>query len=266
MKTDILKKIIIVRGAGEMASGVIHRLHQSNFAVIALEKSKPVCVRRLVCFANTVYGKNMTIEGVQSVLVKTIDEALNVIGKNIIPLIIDSGCKATDRIKPVALIDCRMLKKDSQSVKNLAPIVIGLGPGFEANVDCHAVIETNRGSDLGKVIYDGKAEEYTGIPAEVNSFTHERVIRAVAEGKFVSIKKITDMVKAGDVLGEINGIKVIIKINGVIRGLIHESVIVRKGQKIGDIDPRGNKDYCIKISDKASAIADGVLKALRKLL
>ncbi len=265
MKNKILNQIIIVRGAGEMASGVIHRLHKSNFVVIVLEQSKPVCVRRQVCFANAVFEKNMVVEGVQAVLADNLDDTLMAISNNNIPILIDPECLIIDRIKPVAIIDCRMLKKEFYPKNKNAPIIIGLGPGFEAKVDCHAVVETNRGNNLGKAIYSGNAEDYTGIPAEVNDYTDERVLRAPANGNFISYFRIGDIVKTGDEVGKINSISVVSQINGVVRGLIHKSVDVRIGQKIGDIDPRGNKNICLKISDKAAAIANGVLESLRCL-
>lgn len=245
-----------------MASGVIHRLFKSGFMVIALEQSQPVCIRRLVCFANALYEKKVKVEGVQSVFVKDIDEALKTAEKKIVPVLVDPDVISIQVIVPVAVIDGRMLKKDAGSRMDFAPIVIGLGPGFEAGSNCHAVVETNRGFDLGRVIYNGKAEEYTGVPAEIDNLTIKRVLRAPTDGKFTSDYKISDVVESGNLIGEVNGEKIISKIDGVIRGLIHKSVVVKTGQKIGDIDPRGIKDFCFKISDKANAIGGGVLEAL----
>jgi xanthine dehydrogenase accessory factor len=265
MESNFRKKIIVVRGAGEMTTGVIHRLYNSGYMVIALEQQYPVCVRRMVCFANAIYEKQFEIEGVQSNLVNDIDEALEISKNKIIPVLVDAKGNSIKAIDPVAVIDGRMLKKDVDTTITSSPILIGLGPGFTVGQNCHAVVETNRGENLGKVILEGKAQEYTGIPAEVKNYTNERVLRSPANGNFITHSNIGDSVKANDIIGSVNNVEVISQIDGVIRGLIHNSVVTTTNQKIGDIEPSGNKNICYKISDKANAIGNGVLEALHCL-
>jgi xanthine dehydrogenase accessory factor len=262
MESNISKKIIVVRGAGEMASGAIHRLYNFGFTVIALEQSYPVCVRRLVCFANALYEKEIEVDGVRASFVNNIDEALTTAKNKIIPVLVDPDGTSIETINPEAVVDGRMFKKNVHTSITSSPILIGLGPGFTVGDNCHAVVETNRGNNLGKVILEGTAQEHTGIPAEVNKYTFERVLRSPANGNFITNLRICDFVKANDIVGSVNNVEVIAQIDGVVRGLIHKSVVTTTNQKIGDIDPRGNKDICYKISDKANAIGNGVLEAL----
>jgi len=265
MESNTRRKLIVVRGAGEMASGVLYQLYISGYTVIALEQLQPVCVRRLVCFANSIYEKQFEVEGVKACFVRNIDEALKIAENKIIPVIVDPNGESIEKLNPFAVIDGRMLKKDIITEITSTPIQIGLGPGFTVGKNCHAVVETNRGINLGKVIFEGSAQEYTGTPAELKKYTHERVLRSPADGNFITENKIGDFVKANDIVGSVNGAKVVTQIDGVIRGLIHSSVVVRAGQKIGDIDPGGNRNICFKISDKAIAIGNGVLEVLVNL-
>lgn len=262
MASNIREKTIVVRGAGEMASGVIYQLYKSGYVVIALEQPKPVCVRRLVCFANAIYEKQFEIEGVKSSFVNDVDEALKIAENKIIPVLIDPDGISIEAFNPFAVIDGRMLKKYVDTKVTSKPLLIGLGPGFTVGKNCHAIIETNRCKNLGKVILKGKAQEYTGIPAKVKNYTHERVLRSPTRGNFITYYNIGDLVKVNDIVGRVNDTEIIAKIDGVIRGFIHSDVFVKDGQKIGDIDPRGNKDYCFKISNKANAIGCGVFNAL----
>jgi xanthine dehydrogenase accessory factor len=265
MESNVREKIIVVRGAGEMASGVINKLYKSGYNAIALEQSQPVCVRRLVCFANAIYEKQFEVEGVKSCFVNDIEEAIKTVEKKIIPVLVDTNFESIEFLNPFAVIDGRMLKKDINIAVTPSPIFIGLGPGFTVGKNCHAIVETNRGENMGKVILKGEAQKHTGIPAEVKNYTYERILRSPTDGKFITHNSIGDLVKANDVVGSVNNIEVIAQIDGVIRGLIHKSVVAKTGQKIGDIDPRGDKEICFKISDKANAIGDGVLEALINL-
>lgn len=253
---------VVVRGAGDVASGVIHRLIMAGFEVIALEKPSPECVRRLVCFAEASFEKKITVEGITAVLVKTVDEAVAIIGGSTIPLLIDPEASLLSDLAPMALIDGRMKKQGIDTTLNMAPIVIGLGPGFVVGENCHAAVETNRGIDLGRVIYKGSPAADTGAPAPVHGVAHRRVLRAPADGIFTASCNITEMVMTGHVIGHVDGIEVLSKTDGIVRGLIRSGLEVAQGQKIGDIDPRGKKDYCYKISDKANAVGGGVLEAL----
>jgi xanthine dehydrogenase accessory factor len=155
-----------------------------------------------------------------------------------------------------------MLKQEVDTDLDMAPIVIGLGPGFVAGENCHAAIETNRGSDLGRVFYAGCPQADTGVPASVNGFSHQRVLRSPADGEFVSYCKITDLVASGQVLGEVAGVSVVSRIDGIVRGMIHDGLKVSVGQKIGDVDPRCIEEHCYTMSDKANAIGKAALDAL----
>ncbi len=246
-----------------MASGVIYRLIKSGYSVIAIEKSQPSCVRRLVCFANAYYENEFSIGDVKSIKVDSVKEAWELSHKNIVPLLIDPDLKSMDNLKPDVLIDARMFKQKTDASIDLAKKVIGLGPGFTAGRDCHAVIETNRGKNLGEVIFDGAALEYTSIPTKVKGYTTERVLRSPADGIFRPNRKITDLINSRDIIGYVNDSKVLSQIGGIVRGLIYNNSQVLINQKIGDIDPRGDRKLCYEISDKASAVGYGVLKSLR---
>ncbi len=228
-----------------------------------LEKTEPTCVRRLVCFANAIYENRFSIGAVRSIKVGSVEKALELTFDKIVPVLVDPDLKILETVTPDILIDARMSKQKTDCLINLAKIVIGLGPGFTTGVDCQAVIETKRGKNLGAVILDGAADKYNAIPASLNGFTTQRILRSPKDGFFRALCKITDMVKAGDIIGSVDNLKVISQIDGIVRGLIYENLEVRKNQKIGDIDPRGDKNLCYKQSDKASAIGFGVLKALK---
>ncbi len=256
---------IVVRGAGDVASGVIRRLCEVGFDVIALEKPNPDCVRRYVSYAEAFYNGEMQVEGVTAELVQSVDQAVEVVGKYRVPLLIDPNAASLPDLKPEAVIDGRMLKQNIDTDRGMAPIVIGLGPGFIVGKNCHAAVETRRGSDLARVIYDGSPQADTGIPAAVNGISLKRVLRSPANGTFMADCAIGDMVKQRQILGKVAGIPIVAEIDGIVRGIIHEGLNVYIGQKIGDIDPRGIEKLCYTISDKANAVAEGVLSALRAL-
>jgi xanthine dehydrogenase accessory factor len=265
MTPSFNRNLVVVRGAGDVASGVIYRLCKAGFDVIAMEKANPDCVRRRVCFAEAFYQGEMQVEGVTAVLVDSSDQALADMGQSLVPLLIDPNAESLADLQPEAVIDGRMLKQDIDTHIDMAPVVIGLGPGFTAGKNCHAAVETRRGNDLGRFMYDGSPHADTGVPAQVNGISLDRVLRSPADGIFTAGCDIGDMVKQGQVLGNVSGISVIARIDGVVRGIIHDGLTVAAGQKIGDIDPRGIEKLCYTISDKAHAIAEGVLNALLAL-
>jgi xanthine dehydrogenase accessory factor len=256
---------VIVRGAGDVASGIIHRLCRAGFEVIALEKPDPECVRRMVCFAEAFFRGEMEVQGVTAVLVDSAEQAFAIIGKHRVPLLIDPDASSLDELNPEVVVDGRMLKRNIDTRLDMAPIVIGLGPGFTAGKNCHAAIETRRGDDLGQALYSGSPQADTGVPAAVSGVTLERVLRSPTDGIVTAACAIGDMVKQGQTLARVNEIPVTARIDGIVRGMIHDGLMVSAGQKIGDIDPRGIGEYCYKISDKANVIAEGVLAALRTL-
>jgi xanthine dehydrogenase accessory factor len=255
--------VVLIRGAGEMASGVAHRLHQSHFKICMLEIPHPLAVRREVSFCEAIYGGEKEVEGVRAKFISTPKEIQSVWKEGKIPLFVDSdGKKTRDLLKPDVLVDAILAKKNLGTHITDAPLVIGLGPGFTAGKDVHIVVETNRGHNLGKMILNGIAEPDTGIPGEVGGFTVERVLRTMKKGIFVPQKSIGDRVSKGSVVAVVDEFPVIAGISGVVRGLLRERVEVRKGMKVGDIDPRRKRELCFTISDKARAIGGGVLEAI----
>ncbi|MEE9554247.1 MAG: selenium-dependent molybdenum cofactor biosynthesis protein YqeB [candidate division Zixibacteria bacterium] len=252
---------VVVRGAGELASGVILRLTVSGYKVIALEMENPECVRRAVCFAEAVYDGEKTIERVNAKLAGSENDLIVIIDDGNVPVLIDPDGKYL-KTKPDILIDARMLKRDIDMSMDMAEFVIGLGPGFTVGKNCHAAVETNRGNDLGRVLYNGSPETNTGIPGALAGKTTERVLRAPIAGIFSSPKQIGDQVKAGEEVGLISDRSVRCRIAGILRGLLRDGSSVRENQKIGDIDPRGIREDSFKISDKANAVAGGALEAV----
>ena len=255
--------IVLIRGAGEMASGVAHRLHRSHFNVCMLEIPHPIAVRREVSFCEAIYEGEKEVEGVRSKFISGPEEIHSVWQEEKIPVLVDPDGEKTRRfIKPDVLIDAIMAKKNLGAHIKKAPLVIGLGPGFCAEKDVHIVIETNRGHDLGRLILKGTAEPDTGIPGNIGGYTVERVLRTMKRGVFHPQKGIGDRVNKGLVVAVVDDFPVMAKISGIVRGLIREGVEVKKGMKVGDIDPRGKRESCFTISDKARAIGGGVLEAI----
>jgi xanthine dehydrogenase accessory factor len=255
--------VVLIRGAGEMASAVAHRLHQSHFKICMLEVSQPLAVRREVSFCEAIYDGEKEVEGVRAKLILKPEQIQSVWKRGKIPLLVDPDLKKTKHfLKPDVLIDAIMAKKNLGTQINDAPLVIGLGPGFTAGKDVHIVIETNRGHHLGKVIRNGTAEPNTGIPGDIGGYAVQRVLRTMKKGIFHPYKEIGDRVNKGSVVAVVDDFPVIAEISGVVRGLLREGVEVKKGMKVGDIDPRGKKELCFTISDKARSIGGGALEAI----
>jgi len=254
--------IVMVRGGGDVATGVLLRLHRSGFKVAFTEIERPLSVRRNVCFSEAVYDGSTQVEGVTSVFVHDWDGVERAWDEGQIPGLVDPHGDSINTLKPDVLVDAIMAKRNLGTKIDWAPLTIGLGPGFEAGRDVHVVVETKRGHSLGRVILKGPAEEDTGEPEAVMGYTHERVIRAPSEGKWLPCVGIGEAVQKGQVIGRVGDTDVVASISGVIRGLIRPDIQVSKGLKIGDIDPRGKKEYCNTVSDKALAIGGGVLEAI----
>ncbi len=255
--------VVLIRGAGEMASGVAHRLYQSHFKICMLEIPHPLAVRREVSFCEAIYEGEKEVEGVWAKLISKPEEITSTWGKGQIPLLRDpEGKKTWSFLKPDVLIDAIMAKKNLGTQITDAPLVIGLGPGFTAKKDVHIVIETNRGHHLGKMILSGTAEPDTGVPGEIGGYTLQRILRTMKKGAFHSQKSIGERVAKGSVVAVVDDFPIIAKISGVVRGLLREGTEVKKGMKVGDIDPRGKKELCFTISDKARSIAGGALEAI----
>ena len=262
-KIDMDKLVVLIRGAGDIASGVAHRLHRSHFKICMTEIPHPLAVRREVAFSEAIYEGEKEVEGIRAKFISKPEEIESVWKQGDIPILVDpDGKKMRHFLKPDVLVDAIMAKNNSAIQVNDAPWVIGLGPGFTAGKDVHVVIETIRGHYLGTMILNGTAEPDTGIPGEIGGYTIERVLRTMKKGTFHPQKSIGDRVSKGAVVAVVDDFPVIAKISGVVRGLLREGVEVRKGMKVGDIDPRGKKESCFTISDKARAIAGGVLEAI----
>lgn len=253
---------VLIRGGGDLASGVAWRLHHCGFRVLITEIARPLAVRRRVAFCEAVYDGETVVEGVKAALIHEAEEAYKIWDHGDIPIIVDPGCKTRHALEPDVIVDAVMAKRNIGTTLDDAPLVIALGPGFEAGIDAHFVVETNRGHYLGRLLVGGKPEPHTGIPGPVQGITEDRVIRAPANGEWRSGVDIGAMVRKGDLLGNVGETPVTAKIDGVIRGLIRPGVTVTQDLKIGDIDPRGRKDFCDTISEKALAISGGVLEGI----
>ena len=259
------KNLVMVRGAGDIASGTIYRLFQAGFSVIALEAEKPTVIRRTVAYAAAVTKGMVTVEGLTALRCDTEVSIVKALAEGKIPICVDPQGNWIKRLNPFAVVDAILAKKNLGTNRKMAPIVIGLGPGFTAGEDVDAVIETNRGHDLGRVIYNGTAAKNTGIPGNIDGYTHERVVRAPQEGVLRIVQDIGTSVNIGDCLATIGDCKVTTKIAGVLRGIIADESNVFEGMKIADVDPRGRIDYCYTISDKARNLSGGVLEAILHL-
>jgi xanthine dehydrogenase accessory factor len=254
--------LILIRGGGDIATGVAHRLHAAGFTVMVLELAQPLCVRRAVSFAEAVYTGHITVEGVTARLAPDamMGMAYSVMGE--VPVVVDERGVSISQLTPPIVVDARLAKHRLDTQITHARLVLGLGPGFTAGVDCHAVIETNRGHHLGRVYWSGGAEADTGLPEPVHGFAGQRVLRAPRDGLFRARMAIGDAVKAGDVLAVVNGEPLLAQFDGVLRGLLHDGLTVTAGMKVGDLDPRRERVRCFTISDKARAVGGGVLEAI----
>ena len=263
-KVSEMKELtVIIKGAGEMATGIACRLYMANIKnIIMLEIPQPLAVRRTVAFCESIYRKEVVVEGIKGVLVEDLEDVPSVWEHGLIGVMVDSEWKAIGTIKPDVVVDAIMAKKNLGTRKDEAPLVIGVGPGFMAPLDVHAVVESNRGHNLGRAIYEGATEPFTGMPGLTGGFSRERVLRAPCEGLVRHMGKVIgDPVKKDEVLLFVNETPVLASINGILRGLVSE-IRVEKNEKIGDIEPGGDVSYCRTISDKARAIAGGVLEAV----
>jgi len=253
---------VLVRGGGDLASGVVYRLHRSGMRVLVTELPQPTVIRRAVSFGAAMYEGVVEIEGVVGRRVASLDQALVSLRRGEMPVMADPEGEVIREWRPDVLVDGILAKRNVGTKISDAQTVIGLGPGFGAGVDVHAVIETKRGHFLGRVILEGSAAPDTGIPGAVMGYTAERVLRAPSEGVLRAEMRIGEEVEAGEPVGYVDRSPVVASISGVIRGLLADGLTVSEGMKIGDIDPRGVREHCFTISDKALAIGGGVLEAI----
>jgi xanthine dehydrogenase accessory factor len=258
--------IVVIKGAGEMASAVAWRIYMSNIRrILMLEIDSPLAVRRKVSFCEAVHEGCQTVEGVEAIKVEDDDSTRRAWSQGKIAVAVDPEWKMLDQTQPNVVVDAILAKKNLGTHTGEASLVIGLGPGFTAGKDVHLAIETNRGHNLGRIITLGSAEPNTGIPGPIGGLTGKRVLRAPCSGELYARCSIGDSVKRGDAIGVVATEAVVANIDGVLRGLIRSPRVVQQGLKIGDIDPRGNVDYCHIISDKARAIGGSVLEAILRV-
>ena len=256
--------VTVLRGGGDLATGVAIRLKRAGLKVVITELAQPLVVRRLVAFASAVYEGDINVEGVTARLVSDAGEAFRVLQADEIPVLVDPGCEVrfAEEFDVRAIVDARMTKRPQDLEREAADLVIGLGPGFVAGENCHAVIETNRGHYLGRVIWDGAPQPNTGTPGTVAGHKSERVLRSPGDGILRIAKEIGSRVVRDDVIAEVDGQPILAPFDGILRGLLHDGLRVHAGMKVGDVDPRGNVEYARLVSEKSLAIAGGVLEAL----
>lgn len=264
-----MASMILVRGGGDLASGVVLRLYRAGFRLLITELPQPLVVRRMVSFAEAVYAGRTEVEGIQAQRVENIHQALDVIDAGKVPVLVDPTAQVLRSFslngtgpRLGVLVDARMTKQPPEIGLDSAPLVIGLGPGFVAGENCHAVIETNRGHLMGRVIWHGGPETDTRIPESVDEHRSDRVLRAPANGKVQAFVAIGDHLDPEQPIAAVNGQIVQSPFRGVLRGLVHDGLSVSLGEKIGDVDPRDDPRYCTLVSDKSLAIGGGVLEAI----
>lgn len=265
-----MENLIIVRGGGDLATGTIYKLYQCGFQVLVLEIGNPSAIRRNVAFSEAVYQGSQRVEDVTCYLAKDLEAAISLLEEGKLAMLVDPKGESIERLRPVAVVDAILAKKNLGTHKEMAPITVALGPGFEAGMDVDAVVETKRGHSLGRVYYQGRAIENTGVPGIIGGYGKERVIHSPAAGILRNVRKITDTVKKGETIAVIeteNGVvPVTASLDGLLRGLIRDGYPVTKGFKIADIDPRAEEYHnCFTISDKARCIAGGVVEAILHL-
>lgn len=255
----------LVKGGGDLGTGVALCLHRQGYRVAVTELAQPLVVRRTVAMASAVYEGRVTIEGIVARQVEDYGGILAAWEKGHVPVIIDPAARIAQEVKPLVLVDAIMAKRNTGTAITDAPIVVALGPGFRANADCHAVVETQRGPDLGRFYLIGTTAPDSGVPGRVGGESTHRVMRAPVEGTFTGLAHIGDHVQAGDVVAIVKGRPVAAPLTGVVRGLLADGVNVQAGVKVGDIDPRDDPSLCFRVSDKAWRVGEGVLNAILAL-
>lgn len=256
---------VVIKGAGDLASGVAHRLWHAGFHIVMLELPQPLVVRRTVSFANAVYRGWADVEGVSARLCSGVGGIQGLWADRLIPVCIDPRGELVRLLQPDVLVDAVMAKRNTGTCRQNAPIVIGLGPGFTAGDDVHAVIETQRGHNLGKAIYTGSAAPNTGRPGEIGGYSLERLLRSPVAGNITPLKEIGQLVEKGETVATVDGVPVVAKLDGLLRGLLYPGLPVEEGMKVGDIDPRGRETDFMTVSDKARSVAGGCLEAILHL-
>ena len=257
--------LVVIRGAGDLATGIALRLHRAGYQIVMTDLPAPTSIRRTVCFSEAIRLGEMTVEDISARKAETPEEALTLAQSGIVAVLADPTGACIPTLRPGAMVDAILAKKNLGTALTDAPVVIGVGPGFTVGIDCHAAVETMRGHTLGRAIYQGSALPNTNIPGLVGGYAGERVLRAPADGVFTRILDIGDEVQPGDIAGTVNGQPMKCTIGGVVRGILPSGTPVHLGMKSGDVDPRCKPEYCTTASDKALAVGGGALEAILHL-
>ncbi len=251
-----------IKGAGDLATGVAQALHLAGMDILMTEAEQPLAIRRTVSLAQAVYQGQFSVENLEAVLAADLNEAWAIIAQNKIPILIDFKMKSLADYRPHVMIDATLAKRNGGFKLGMAPLMIGLGPGFCAGTDVNVVIETMRGHDLGRLIYQGMAKANTGVPGDIGGIGLERLLKATADGEFRQNSHIGAAVKKGDIVAYCGDQPIYAQIDGMLRGLLMQGLTVHQGMKVGDIDPRHNPEYCYSISDKARSLGGAALIAI----
>ncbi len=254
--------LVLIKGAGDLATGVAVRLLNSGFQVVMTDLEKPTAVRRAAAFSQAVYDAQTTVEGYTARHCDSAAQARALLALGEVPVLVDPAAEIRALLPFDALVDAILAKRNTGTAITHAPIVLALGPGFTAGTDCHGVVETMRGHHLGRLLLTGSAQPNTGVPGDVGGYTTERLIRAPADGPFEPLVSIGDRVEKGQAVARVTGLEVAAAIPGIVRGLLPRGLPVTRGMKAGDIDPRCRREHCFTVSDKARAIGGGVLEGL----
>lgn len=253
---------VLIRGAGDIASGIALRLHRAGMQVVMTDLPAPTAIRRTVCFSQAILLGEMTVEDVTARRADSVEEAESLLRRGLIPVLADPDCACRAQLRPDALVDAILAKRNLGTAITDAPVVLALGPGFTAGVDCHGVVETMRGHNLGRLLTQGSAAPNTGVPGDVGGYTTQRIIRVPADGAFEPLAAIGQRVEEGQPVARVAGRTACAQLTGVVRGMLPAGLAVTAGMKAGDIDPRCRAEHCFTVSDKARAIGGGVLEGL----
>lgn len=254
--------LVLIKGAGDLATGTACRLYRAGLKVVMTDIAQPTAVRRTVAFCQCIYDGEVQVEGITARRASSPSEVVDCLERGVIPVLVDPEAAIRTMMPFDAVVDAILAKVNLGTRRTDAGIVLALGPGFTAGVDCHAVVETKRGHYLGRVILEGSAIPNTGVPGDVGGYTKQRIIRACADGIFHPAVNIGDKVAEGDLVARVDDAPVCALMPGIVRGMLPDGLMVTKGMKSGDIDPRCTFDHCFTVSDKARAIGGGVLEGL----
>lgn len=254
--------LVWIRGAGDLASGIAYRLYQSCFSIVMSDLAIPTSIRRTICFSEAIIQKTVTVERVVAEFAQDASAAGAILARGSIAVLADPTGEQARLLKPDVVVDAILAKRNLGTRITDASFVVGVGPGFTAGEDCHAVVETMRGHTLGRVYYEGSALPDTGIPGNISGFTLERLLRAPCDGVYRGVRQIGDEVSAGEICAYVDDQPIVTRISGVLRGLLPDGIRVTEGMKSGDVDPRCERSHCYLISDKALSVGGGVLEAI----